>query len=100
MADFSHTLTRRPALVTFAGIMLILLGGLQITWAIVEFANAAWLRSTIYGTFNGYLWLWGILDGIIGLASLYAGFDVFAGGRFGQVYGVVVASIRDRKSVV
>jgi hypothetical protein len=82
-----------PGLITFAAVMVFTLGGFQIVWAIVEFLNAAWLAGTAYGTFNGHLWLWGILDTIIGLAAIYAGYDILRGGAFGRIFGVIVAGV-------
>jgi hypothetical protein len=82
-----------PGLVTFAAVMMFLLGGFQLTWAIVEFANASWIAANIYGSFGGYLWLWGILDVIFALAAFYAGYDLLRGGRFGQVFGLMVAGL-------
>jgi hypothetical protein len=82
-----------PGLITFASVMVFTLGGFQIVWAIVEFLNAAWLAGTAYGTFNGHLWLWGILDTIIGLAAIYAGYDILRGGTFGRIFGVIVAGV-------
>lgn len=92
MSQVSQTLARRPGVVTFAAIMLFILGGFEATWAVVQFANAAWIAANIYGSFGGYLWAWGILDGIFAVAAIYAGYDVLRGGSFGQVFGVLVAS--------
>ncbi|HEV8191898.1 MAG TPA: hypothetical protein VGP82_10500 [Ktedonobacterales bacterium] len=83
--------TARPAMVTFAAVMMFLLAGLQATWAIVEFFNVAWIAGTTYGTFGGYLWIWAILDVLIAGFSFYAGYDILAGGTFGYIYGVIVA---------
>lgn len=83
---------RRPGLVTFAGIMLLLLAGLEATWALVQFFNATWFATNVYGDFGGYLWLWGILDGLLALVALYAGFDVLRGGTLGQIIGIVIAA--------
>jgi hypothetical protein len=73
--------------------MLFLLTGFELTWALVEFSYAARLSSTTYGTFGGYLWLWGLLDIVFALAAFYAGIDLLSGGRFGQVFGLIVAGI-------
>lgn len=85
--------TARPAMVTFAAVMMFLLAGLQATWAIVEFFNVAWIAGTTYGTFGGYLWIWAILDLLIAGFSFYAGYDILSGGTFGYIYGVVVAGV-------
>ena len=92
MAQATPVATTRPGLVTFAGVMMFVLGGFQLTWAIVEFSNAAWLSGTAYGTFHGYLWLWAILDLLLAAASFYAGYDILRGGMFGYMYAVLVAA--------
>src|SRR3974377_1743494 len=56
-----------PGLVAFAAVMMFILGAFQLTWAIVEYVNAAWLSSVTYGNFNGLLWLWGIVDTIVAI---------------------------------
>lgn len=84
---------RRPGLVTFAAIMLIVFAGFQGVWAFVEFTNAAWIASVTYGSFGGYLWVWAIVDGLVALAALFAGFDIFQGGSFGQVFGIIIAAL-------
>jgi hypothetical protein len=90
-SDVTNALQRRPGLVTFAGIMLFVNGGFQIVWMIVEFANAAWLANTVYGSFGGFLWLWGLLDLAFAAVVLYAGYDILRGGEFGRVLGIAVA---------
>src|SRR5215467_8623061 len=40
-----------------------------------------------------YLWLWAILDLLLALIPLYAGYDLLRGGTFGFIIGVVLASI-------
>jgi hypothetical protein len=92
MSQLSRALTRRPGLVTFAALMMFLLAGFELTFAIVEFANAAWVSTNVYGSFGGYLWLWGILDVLFALAALYAGYDILQGGTFGQVFGILIAT--------
>jgi hypothetical protein len=84
---------RRPALVTFAAVMMFVLAGFQATWAIIEFSNAAWISGATYGTFGGRLWLWGILDLALVAASIYAGYDILRGGEFGYFYGLIIAGV-------
>jgi hypothetical protein len=83
----------RPGMVTFAAVMIFLLAGFQLVWAIVEFVNVAWLASVTYGTFNGYLWLWAIFDLVLAAVLFYAGYDILRGGTFGRVLGVIIAGI-------
>jgi hypothetical protein len=93
MSQASQMLTRRPGLVTFAAIMLFIVGAFQIVFAISEFANAVWITSATYGTFGGYLWLWAILDLLLAIIPIYAGYDLLRGGQFGFIVGVVLAGI-------
>ncbi len=90
-ASAGPSVARRPGLVTFSAIMLFMLGGFEAIWAIVQFSNAAWISSAVYGTFGGYLWLWGILDALFAVVAFYAGYDVLRGGSFGQVLGIIIA---------
>lgn len=92
VSQVSHTLARRPGLVTFAAIMLFMLGGFETIWAIVQFTNAAWIAGNVYGSFGGYLWLWGILDVLFAAVAFYSGYDVLRGGSFGQVFGTLIAA--------
>lgn len=92
MSQMSQALGRRPGLVTFAAIMMFILAGFEVTFALVEFWGAAWITLSAYGSFGGYLWLWAILDVLVAAASFYAGVDILRGGTAGQVLGIVIAS--------
>jgi hypothetical protein len=89
----SASLRQRPGLVTFAAYMMFLLGAFQLLFAIEEFVRAAWIAAYVGGTFGGALWVWGIVDAVFGFAALYAGFDLLRGGQFGQIFGLIVASL-------
>lgn len=93
MSQVSQVLGRRPGLVTFAAIMMFLLGGFQLVFAILEFTSASWIALSAYGSFGGYLWVWGILDAIFALIAIYAGADLLRGGVFGQMVGIGIAGI-------
>jgi hypothetical protein len=73
--------------------MLFIVAAFQLVFAISEFFNAAWITGATYGTFGGYLWLWAILDVLLALIPLYAGFDLLRGGSFGFIIGIVLAGI-------
>ena len=92
MSQMAHALGRRPGLVTFAAIMMLLLGGFKLTFALVEFRRATCILLSPYGSFGGYLWLWGILDGIFALVAFYAGADLLRGGSFGRTVGILIAA--------
>ncbi len=93
MDEMSSAQVRRPGLVTFAAIMMFLLGGFEVVWSLTEFANAAWLSGTVYGTYGGYLWIWGIVDLAFALVAFYVGYDILRGGSFGQVMGVIIVGL-------
>jgi len=81
---------RRPALVTFAAILLIMLGGFELVIAITEFFQYA------FGTLpplvgNNYNIFWGILDVLYALVLLYAGYALLQGQAVGRLVGLIVA---------
>ena len=81
---------RRPALVTFAAILLIMLGGFELVIAITEFFQYA------FGTLpplvgNNYNIFWGILDVLYALVLLYAGYALLQGQSVGRLVGLIVA---------
>src|SRR5258705_8061876 len=87
------TAVTRPALVTFAAVIMFLLAAFQLIFAIVEFYNAAWFAQTIYGTFSDRLWLWGIIDLVVAAVAAYAGYGLLRGGTFGRIVGFIAAAI-------
>jgi hypothetical protein len=93
LSQVSQALGRRPGLVTFAAIMMFVLGGFQLTWALIEFWNGATIATYTYGTFGNYLWVWGLVDIVLALIALYAGYDLLRGGTFGQVVGLIIAGV-------
>ncbi len=86
-------LTLRPGLVTFAAIMMFVLAGFQLVFAIDEFANVAWVAVNVYGTLGGPLWVWGIIDLAFAALALYAGYDLLRGGSFGRIFGLIIATL-------
>jgi hypothetical protein len=70
----------RPDLVTFAAIMMTVVGGFQILVAISELARSNWLLSnTDARLMISYFFIWGIIGLIMGLVAPYAGFDILRG---------------------
>ncbi len=92
-APSTPAVVERPGLVTFAAMMMFLLGGFQLVFAVVEFWNAVWFAGTVYGDFSGRLWLWGIVDVILAFVAIYAGADLLRGGSFGRIVGLAVAGV-------
>jgi hypothetical protein len=82
----------RPGLLTFAAVMMFALGGFHILLAVSEFARSTWVLSRLdVELFIPILFIWGILDLIIGAIALYAGFSLLRGGAFGLIAGFAFA---------
>jgi hypothetical protein len=85
------TKTARPGLVTFAAIMMFVLGGFSVVWAIEEFGNAAWLNNAELGLFSKVLFYWAITDLVIAAVAILSGFDIWRGGNVGRWVGIIIA---------
>jgi hypothetical protein len=84
----------RPGLLTYAAIMMFVLGGFHILLAISEFANSTWVSSRLdIELFIPILLVWGIVDLIIGAIALYAGVSLLRGGTFGLATGYIFAML-------
>jgi hypothetical protein len=80
---------RRPALVTFAAILLLLLGSYELFLAISElFRNAFGMLPPLTG--NDKI-VWGAVDVIYTLVLFYAGFALLQGRAIGRVIALLVA---------
>ena len=92
-SGYSPTM-RRPDLVTFAAIIMFVLGGFHVLLAISEFANSTWVLSRLdIELFIPILLIWGVIDLLIGAIALYAGFSIISGGTFGWIMGVTFATV-------
>jgi hypothetical protein len=86
--------TRRPDMVTFAAAVMFALGGFHVLLAISEFADSTWVISRLdIERFIPILFIWGIVDLILGAIALYAGFSILRGGAFGLIMGFAFAML-------
>ena len=86
--------TGRPGLITFAAIMMFVVGGFHILLAMSEFARVAWVPSSLDTVpIIQALVFWGIIDLIIGFIALYAGASILRGGTFGWFIGYTFAAM-------
>jgi hypothetical protein len=84
----------RPGLVTYAAIMLFALGGFHVLLALSEFAGSTWVLSRLdIELFIPILFIWGIIDLIIGSIAVYAGVSILRGGAFGGTVGIAFATL-------
>ncbi len=87
------TISKRPGLVTFASIMMFLAGGLLLVWSIEEFTDAAWLRDISTGLFGDQILIWAIIDLILAVVALVAGYSLWQGGKFGWWIGMIASVV-------
>jgi len=84
----------RPGLVTYAAIMLFALGGFHLLVTISEFADSTWVLSRLdIELFIPILFIWGIIDLIIGSLAVYSGVSILRGGAFGWIMGYTFATL-------
>jgi hypothetical protein len=80
---------RRPALVTFAAIMLFLLGGFQLATTLAELLRpSVTLLPTVYG--NTY-WVWALIDVLYAIVLFYAGYALLQGQPVGWWVGMIIS---------
>ena len=89
----SETTSKRPGLVTFASIMMYIVGGFLLVWSIEEFSNAAWLRDVSFGLFGQQFAIWAFAGLAYLIWALVAGYSIWQGGKFGWWVGMIVAII-------
>ena len=84
----------QPGLITFAAIMMFVVGGFHILLAMSEIARIAWVPSSVVVVpVIQALIVWGIVDLIVGFIALYAGGSILRGGTFGWIVGYTFAAL-------
>jgi hypothetical protein len=88
----AHPASRRPALVTFAAILLLMLGGFQLVLSITEFFQYAFgaLPPMATANFNIILWL---IDVILALVLFYGGYALLQGQAIGRLIALIVTVV-------
>jgi hypothetical protein len=85
--------TKRPGVLTFSGVMMLLLGFFELVSAIELFREASWAKDLSGGILGDQLVIWAVIDLVIGLVALYAAYSIFKGTSFGKWAGVILASV-------
>ena len=78
--------------VTFAGVMLFIVGVLNIIWGIAAIGDSSFFvqdQKYILSNLN----TWGWITLIIGLIELFAAFSLWSGNTYGRVIAIVAASL-------
>jgi hypothetical protein len=88
----SYTPEEPSGWVTFAGMMLLVLGVLNVIYGIAAIGNSSFfVHNTHYILSNLKTWGWVTL--ILGVLQLFAAFSIWAGGLYGRFVGVGVAAL-------
>jgi hypothetical protein len=83
---------QRSGWVTFAGVMLLLVGVLNVIYGIAAIGNANFfINDTKYIFSNLSTWGWVTL--VIGVFQFFAAFSLWSGGLYGRVVGIAAASL-------
>jgi hypothetical protein len=82
---------RTPGVLTFAAIMMFLVGGFQALVAVTGFSGSAYLLGAAGDTFGWGLLVWVIVDSIVAIMALYAGYAILRGEGYGFVFGYFFA---------
>jgi hypothetical protein len=89
--DVTHRQPEVTGWYLFAGILLGILGVLNVVWGIAAVDSASFFTADAQYIVSN-LSTWGWVTMVIGVLQLMAAFSLFAGGGFGRFVGVVAAS--------
>ena len=83
---------QRSGWVTFAGVMLLIVGVLNVIYGIAAIGDSSFfINDTRYIFSDLNTWGWIIL--VIGVLQLFAAFSLWSGGLYGRIIGIVAASL-------
>ena len=84
---------KRPGLVTFAAIMMLIMGSFQVLVALSEIVHSTWLLNLTNDWLGARLLFWGLVDIGVAVLALSAGINILRGGRLGQIGGFLFAGL-------
>jgi hypothetical protein len=79
--------------IAFAGVMMIISGGLNALYGLIAAVNDEWVVWTNRGSLYLDISQWGWVHLIVGLAVLLSGIGVFSGNILARIVGVIAASV-------
>jgi hypothetical protein len=84
--------TQGAGWIVFAGIMILIVGVLNIIWGIAAIDKASFfIEDERYIISDLSTWGWIIL--IVGVLQLFAAFSIWSGGGYGRWIGIITASL-------
>jgi len=79
--------------IAFAGVMMIISGGLNAFYGLIALVNDEWVVWTNRGSLYLDISQWGWIHLIVGLALLLSGIGVFSGNVLARTVGVIAAAL-------
>ena len=76
---------------TFAGIMILIVGILNLIWGIAAIDSASFFVEDQRFIISD-LSTWGWIIAIVGVVQIFAAFSIWSGGSFGKWIGLIAAS--------
>ncbi len=86
----SASTTERTGMITFAGILFILVGAFNIADGVVALTNASYFSDAVLIANYGF---WGVLLLAFGLLAIAAGWAIMKRYRSGQIFGLALAGL-------
>jgi len=83
---------RRAGWVTFAGVMLLIAGVLNVIYGIAAIGDSSFFINDTRYIFSG-LHTWGWVSLILGVIQLFAAFSLWGGGLYGRIVGIGAAGL-------
>ena len=81
---------QRSGWVTFAGVLLMIAGVLNVIWGIAAIADSSFFVEDTRYILSG-LNTWGWVALILGILQVFAAFSLWSGGLYGRVFGIGTA---------
>lgn len=79
--------------IAFAGVMMVISGGLNATYGVIALVNDDWVVWGERGSLLIDLSAWGWIHLVVGLVLVLAGIGVFTGNVLARIVGVIVAAV-------
>jgi hypothetical protein len=83
---------QRSGWVTFAGVLLLIAGTLNIIWGIAAIADSSFFVHDTKYILSG-LNTWGWVTLILGVLQVFAAFSLWGGGLYGRIFGIGAAGL-------
>jgi hypothetical protein len=82
----------RAGWVTFAAVMLLIVGVLNVIWGIAAIGDSKFFVHDTKYILSG-LNTWGWVTLVLGVLEILAGFSLFGGGLYGRIFGIGAATL-------